>query len=120
MHPPTNTPGVELARANLDIWISHDQAKRIEMSKETYHSDIVIYVRDKVTTGLEAMEETIDRFLASVGGAFEMRVIEPVAEAHDLVVLNWEMVKEGRVVLKGADINLIEDAKIKKCWVIFK
>ena len=117
---PTPESGIELAYTNLDIWTSHDKAARVEMAKATYHSEVNIYIGDDEVSGLYAVEDRIEQFLASVGGSFERKVIEPVVEAHDLVVLNWEMIKEGKIVLRGADINLIEDTKVRKCWVIFK
>lgn len=110
---------IKLADACLLVFAFRDDAERIRTTKEIFHPDIVMYEADRVNTGYDGLEARMQEMMA--GNDFEFQPDGKAVENHGLVVADWTFGPPGgEPVVRGTDITLIEDGKIRKLWANFK
>lgn len=110
---------VRLSYASLYVFHNRDEASRIKISKETYHPDINMYESDRVTSGLAAVEERMKEL--NTGNDYEFQATSEAVENNGLVCIEWNFGPPGgEPVVRGTDIALVEDGKIRKLWANFK
>lgn len=110
---------LKLANACLYVFHNRDEASRAKITKETFHPDITMYEHDRVTTGYEGLERRMKELIA--GNDFEFKAASEPVVNHGLVCIDWTFgPPAGEPALKGTDITLNEEGKIRKVWVNFK
>ncbi|EXJ63700.1 hypothetical protein A1O7_00035 [Cladophialophora yegresii CBS 114405] len=115
----------KLAYGNLlDVFSNRDPQSRLVAVKETYHSDVTFYAPDATHTGHDAVNAEAQKLLDErPGWGFVPQ--GGVTRNHDMLYLAWELGPVGddglvKVRVKGADVLIVEQGKVKKFWVIIE
>lgn len=91
----------------------------MEAIKNHYTEDIIFYQPDSITKGQEAVSEVAQDLLDNAPGCV-FGLIGPVIVSHDMVMLSWGFGPLGDVKVKGTDIMLVENRKIKMSYVVIE
>jgi hypothetical protein len=115
----------KLAYGNLlDVFSNRDPQSRLAAIKQTYHADVTFYEPDTVITGHDAVNAKVEELLNERQG-WGFVPHGNVTKNHDMVHLAWGFGPVGDdgavdVKVKGADVLIVEDAKVKKFWVVLE
>jgi len=115
----------KLAYGNLlDVFSNRDATSRLSAIKETYHPDVTFNEPDAVITGHDGINSKVEELLGErQGWAFVPS--GNILKNHDMVYLAWGFgpaKEDGKVdvKVKGADVLIVEDGKVKKFWVVLE
>ncbi|KIW79092.1 hypothetical protein Z517_08932 [Fonsecaea pedrosoi CBS 271.37] len=115
-----------LAYANLlDVFSNRNRESRRRAIQETYHADVTFYEPDSVTTGHDGVDSKCEELLSARKG-WGFVPVGNVQRNHGMVYLAWGFgprdtaTGEVEAKVKGADVLMVEEGKIRKFWVIIE
>ena len=103
----------------MEIFNQRSPEARMEAIKKYYANDIIFYEPESITQGYEAISGVAQALLDKTPGW----VFSPIGKAianHDMAILSWSFGPPGDVKVKGKDIILVENSKIKVLYVVIE
>jgi len=101
------------------VWNEHDDARRLEVMREIYHADAVIFEPSRAVTGHQAISDVVRGVLRDMPPGFTFRVVGPTLGHHGVATTRWEGGPEGTVIVSGADVVRVKDGLLIEHYFYF-
>jgi hypothetical protein len=117
---PSPSSMSSLADGNLmSVFNQWSQEARMEAMKKYDVDDIIFYQPDSITQGYEAVSGVAQDLLDKAPGRVFSTAGKVIAN-QDIVTLSWSFSPPGDVGVKGTDVMLVENSKIKALCVVIE
>jgi len=101
------------------VWNERDDTRRLEVMREIYHPEAVIFEPSRSVTGHQAIADVVRDVLKDMPPGFRFRVVGPSLGHHDVATTRWEGGPDGKVVVSGADVVRVKDGLLVEHYFYF-